>query len=145
MSKSQPRIFVCRHIVCGRKQILSYSFYIDAARGIVFTTASGDLTMEEALAYAEALRDDPDFRPTMNALVDARTLTSVFSATEVRQLARVTPFRAESRRAIVVASDLQFGLGRMYVLTTGEDRPKARVFKDMQEARAWSGIEEADG
>ena len=101
--------------------------------------------MEEALAYAEALRDDPDFRPTMDALVDARTLTSVFSATEVRQLASVTPFRAESRRAMVVASDLQFGLGRMYGLTTEDDRPEARVFKDMQEARAWLGIEEADG
>ena len=120
------------------------SYYIDAARGVVFTTFRGDVTLEEVGAVRNALRDDPDFRPTLNQLNDFRAVTTTMSAENIGRLARMTPFGKGSRRAIVVESDLLFGLSRMYELSGKEGGAMVEVFKDVQEARTWLGIEEAD-
>lgn len=48
-------------------------------------------------------------------------------------------------RAAVADSELVFGMSRMYELRKGEHGAEVRAFRDIQEARAWLGLEPADG
>jgi len=113
---------------------------IDASKGVVFTTLWGELTLEEARSNTEVMRNDPAFRPSMWQLADARKVTSEISAEGVKELARTTPFARGSRQAIVVESDLVYGVSRMYALRQAEGGIDVKPFRDMQEARAWLGL-----
>lgn len=121
------------------------SSYIDVVNQVVFTTWRGDVTLDEALANNDALRNDADFRASMSQLSDAREVTSTVSAEGIAELARTTPFAEGSRRAGVADSELVFGMSRMYELRKGEHGAEVRAFRDVQEARAWLGLEPADG
>jgi hypothetical protein len=48
-------------------------------------------------------------------------------------------------RWVVADSELVFGMSRMYELRKGEHGAEVRAFRDVQEARAWPGLEPADG
>jgi hypothetical protein len=121
------------------------SHEIDVTKGVVFTTWSGDVTLEEARSHLRQLRDDPDFLPSMGQLSDARDVTSTVPAEGIRELASNTPFGEGSRRAIVVTSDVVFGVSRMYELRQLEGGADVKLFRDIQEARAWLGLERAEG
>ena len=64
------------------------SNHIDVARGTVFSTFSGAVTVEEVRALAEALRDDPDFRPDLNQMIDLRATEVAISTDDIKGLAR---------------------------------------------------------
>ena len=42
-----------------------------------------------------------------------------------------------TRCAIVVASDVEFGLGRMYATLSDEGPMKTRIFRSIEDAEAW--------
>jgi len=46
-------------------------------------------------------------------------------------------FSPESRRALVVPSDLGFGMARVFEQRSGERRRDIRVFREIDEARRW--------
>jgi len=118
------------------------SNHIDVARGTVSSTFSGAVTVEEVRALAEALRDDPDFRPDLNQMIDLRATEVAISTDDIKGLARISPFGEGSRRALVVASDVLFGLSRICEIWGEESGAEVDVFKDYQEAMAWLGLEE---
>ena len=74
------------------------SHEIDVTKGVVFTTWSGDVTLEEARSHLRQLRDDPDFLPSMGQLSNARDVTSTVPAEGIRELASNTPFGEGSCR-----------------------------------------------
>jgi len=116
------------------------AFYkIDKERKLVMTTASGVLTMAEALGHQEKLRKDPDFAPSFSQLFDVTHVTDVqLTAEDVRTLARRSVFSPDSRRAILVNSDLKFGLARMFeVLRDTMGEKGIRVFRNLDEALEW--------
>jgi hypothetical protein len=121
-------------------QWLMPTFYkIDKERKLVMTTYSGVLTIAEALGHQEKLPKDPDFDPSFSQLFDVTHVTDVqLTAEDVRLLARATVFSPDSRRAILVDSDLKFGLARMFEElrdTMGEKG--IRVFRNLDEALDW--------
>ena len=121
-------------------QRLMPTFYkIDKERKLVMTTYSGVLTIAEALGHQEKLPKDPNFDPSFSQLFDVTHVTDVqLTAEDVRTLARTSVFSPDSRRAILVDSDLKFGLARMFEAlrdTMGEKG--IRVVRDLDDALDW--------
>ena len=122
---------------------MTASYRIDTSLGVVFTTADGVLTAEDVERHRETLRQDPDFDPGFNQLIDLRDVVEFgISAGDIAKVSRNQKlFGKGSRRAIVTATDLSFGLARMFEMHTDVDSGEVRVFRDVAEARRWLGLE----
>jgi hypothetical protein len=116
------------------------AFYkIDKQRKLVMSKGTGVLTMTEALAHQRKLLKDPDFDPSYSQLLDVTHVTDVDLSTEdIRRLAVTKVFSADSRRAILVNNDLQFGLSRMFeVFRENMGETGIRVFRNLDDALDW--------
>jgi hypothetical protein len=116
------------------------AFYkIDKERKIVMTTGAGKITKEDIWQHMDLLSKDPDFDRSFSQLQDFTHVTSIdIDAADVRAFAQRSIFSPESRRAIVVKSDLQFGLARMFQIhreLAGETG--IRVFRTLEEGLDW--------
>jgi hypothetical protein len=120
------------------------SYLIDLQRGLVFTRGWGVFTDHELLWHAETLRADPRFDPEFRQVVSFLDVSEVrVTAEGVRALAQINPFRRDSRRAIVVPSDLVFGLTRMFEAHTNSDQEQFRIFRVLEPAFEWVGLDPA--
>jgi hypothetical protein len=113
---------------------------IDSRRHLVVTTATGDLTGEEGLACCLQLKEQADFDPAFNQLLDFTQATR-FDATsgQLRAIAAQPLFARTSRRAIVAKNPTIFGLARMFesyrsISDIGE---RVMVFREVSEALEW--------
>jgi hypothetical protein len=116
------------------------TFYkIDKDRKLVMSTGSGVLTLADALAHQEKLSKEPDFDPSFSQLVDLTQVTNLeFSSVDVRRLAQKSSFSPTSRRAVLVGSDIVYGLSRMYEAFRSISGEKGiRIFRDLNEALEW--------
>jgi hypothetical protein len=116
------------------------AFYeIDKQRKLVVSTASGVLTLAEVLAHQQQLLEDSDFDPSFAYLVDFTQCTDLeLSSDEIRRLALKPIFSADSRRAYLVNTDLQFGLVRMFgILRELSGEKDVHVFRDRRDALQW--------
>ena len=119
------------------------SYRIDLRAGVVFTVVEGHVTNEELLAHQQRLSADPDFRPTMNHVIDTRGVTSVsVTALGVRLVATPSIFAPGSRRAII-AGDANPSSGYLSMFQTlrsqsGED---IKIFSTVEDAHRWLGLE----
>jgi len=112
-------------------------FEIDAEQRRIYTTWEGAVTLKENQDFIRALSEHPDFDPTFDQLSDARAVTAAVPSDRLADLARSQVFAAGSRRAILVESDLVFGVSRMYQAYAGQGGPEVRVFRDPDEANVW--------
>lgn len=119
-------------------------FEIDPERRRILTTWSGVVTLKENQDFIRALADHPDFDPTFDQLSDARAVTAAVSSDRLADLARSQVFTAGSRRAILVESDLVFGVSRMYQAYATQGGPEVRVFRDPDEASEWLDREDEE-
>ncbi len=119
------------------------SFHIDAARGIVFTTAEGVVTDHDMADYRRRLVVDCNFRPDLDQLSDYRGATEFRVSTKFQaELAARSPFGEGARRAVVADRDEVYGVLRA-AETIHSDRPdEFRLFRDMVEARQWLGLDD---
>ena len=119
-------------------------FYIDVPRRMVFSHGDGVLRFADFRGHMERLLRHPDFRPEFNQLLDFRKVTDVeISTEEIVLLAARNIFSPKSRRAFVVANDLQHGLVRMFASyreNAGESG--IRLFREMNLALEWLGLAE---
>ena len=114
-------------------------FRIDKEHRLVLTTISGVFTLADGLAHQEKLLKDPDFAPTFSQLIDFTQVTKVqVGIEEVRRLAQPSIFSSDARRAILVNSELAFGLARMFVVFRESSGEKGvRVFRVLDDALSW--------
>ena len=114
-------------------------FKIDKERRLVMSTFSGVFTLADGLSHQEKLLKDPDFAPSFSQLLDCTHVTKIeLGPEDVRTLAQRAIFSSNSRRAILVSSDLAFGLARMFVIFRESLGEKGvRVFHDLEEALYW--------
>lgn len=119
--------------------------FIDAEKGIVYTTISGPITLAEIKADMAQLAKNAAYRPDMPGLMDLRGATALLSAEETAQFAdliKSSPrLLSRTRRALLVSSDLSFGMYRMFESFAAGGTVEFRVFRDEGDARAW--VEEA--
>ena len=111
------------------------SYTIEPRLHLVVASCQPPVTYQQLLGFMAALREDPDFEPSMRQLTDARWLLSSYSGDEIRGLARSSPYGEGSRRAIVVSSEAIYGAARMYGAQIRAG--KIGVFKSVDDAIAW--------
>jgi hypothetical protein len=117
---------------------------IDAARRVVQSRLWDVVTETDAWGSAAALMNDPSFDPTFAQLADMREVKDVDVSTRtVRELALIHIFAPQARRALVVASDLQYGIGHMTASFAEGGDQQVAVFRTVAEAERWLGIVES--
>ena len=121
------------------------TYEINAARGVIIVTVTGVLTDEGLFDMHRRLAGDPAVKPNFAVLFDLRQANGIAVTTDgVRVLADLPlVLSPESRRAVVVPSDLGFGMARMYGLLRGNKGGTVEVFRDFAEASRWIGLEGA--
>lgn len=112
---------------------------VDKHEGLVRVRIWGSLSDSDLLLGNELLADTAGFHSGLNQLVDITgvTVSSVTSKGLTLFTAAAPMFNPSSRRAIVVPSDLGFGLARMVELRRGGDAGNMAVFRDIAEAELW--------
>lgn len=114
-------------------------YKIDKERRLVMSTMFGVATLADGLAHQEKLRKDPDFDPSFSQLMDFTHVVKIeITAEDVRTLAQQSIFSPDSRRAMLVSSDLAFGLSRIFeVLRESFGEQGIRVFRNLDDALDW--------
>lgn len=115
---------------------------IDTERGVVITTVEGVVSEQDMRDQPAAMYAHPDFSEEYDRLVDLRGVERFeVSADAIHGLARRTRAADGTRRALVVARDVGYGLARMYQTLRANESEFNRVFRSLEEARAWLGMD----
>lgn len=111
----------------------------DVARRVVVLTVSGEIGDQDLMGLADELGNAPDVEADFSLLIDLREADgrNVTSAGVEALAQRPLVLSPESRRAVVVPSQLGFGMARMYELLRQERGGSTRVFRDYDEADRW--------
>ena len=121
------------------------SYRIDVSLGLVFSTAQGVLTNDDILVHQAALRDDVNFDPAFSELYDFRSVTKFeLSAEQIQAIAGRPIYGTGSRAALVAPDDLVYGLLRMFQTMAEGGHGNIQIFRDMDDARSWLGLEPSD-
>jgi hypothetical protein len=116
--------------------------HIEEDTGFRTHTVSGRVTLEEVRDILDGVYKDPDFKPAAPALWDMRDADIDVPTEDVRHLAdfvgKLVGEGTGGRVAIVVASDFEFGMARMYeTILASQSRKAMKVFRDPAEAKSW--------
>ena len=114
---------------------------IDQEKQVVYTTITGKITFAGIRAEMTKLPTTPGFNPDMPGLIDLRQATVSLTGDEIRQIADAIKANAKTyrgaRRALLIKSDLMFGLYRMFAIFASDSEAEYRVFRDENQAHAW--------
>ena len=120
---------------------MAVTYWIDKCNGIIHTSCTGQVTLEEVIDHFRALERDPDGPSHLNVLLDLSEQTSI---PEKANLQDVT---SEIRRirgrvefgtcAIVACRDALFGMLRMFEVFAEQLFSETCVFRSKAEAEAW--------
>jgi hypothetical protein len=112
---------------------------IDASDRVVILDVSGELSDEGLRSLAAEARAALEEKPDFGLLIDLRNAVGRDVTTEGVRILATQPLllSPDSRRAIVVPSDLGFGMGRMYQTLREGQAGEINVFRDLDEARRW--------
>lgn len=118
---------------------LPSTYRIDPELETAVVTMTGEITDDDFAEVYERLRDDVAVEARLCLLVDLRTASGKQVTTEgVRSFAELpTIFSPRSRRAIVVGSDLGYGMARMYEMLRRDIAGNVRVFRELDAAERW--------
>lgn len=109
--------------------------------GILEIVRSGALGRAEEDASLALRHSDDRIVPGMRVLVDSRKVVPADSLEAVQHLAAVARATAADldcgALALVVSSDVGYGMARMYMALTEARHPNTQVFRDYDEAVAW--------
>lgn len=132
---------------------MAVEYQIDVARRTVFVRLYGRLTSEELFSFQRNVWSRPEVAG-FNELVDATDAEFDIPSnvgTDLRALADLsaqTDTPRQSSLAIVAASDLAYGLGRMYATyreLESRGTRKVEVFRNRAEALVWLGLDNGAG
>ena len=112
----------------------------------VLTQIYGKLTNSEISDHVIEMNHECSAEKGLMELADCRYLTDVSELNSNQLLIAATFEKGESRAlggkgAIVVASEQIFGLARVYASVAANIRTDSQVFRNMDEAITWLGVE----
>ena len=124
---------------------MPFSHHYDPETQVLYLKATGTITDEEAVGYAQKVAADQSVPSGRSELADfSQANLGGLSADALRRVASVFQRHdvdpARSRVALVVSGDLGFGLGRMYQAFRSESAIQLRVFRELAAAREWLGL-----
>lgn len=101
----------------------------------------GDISQHEIETALTEVPRMEGFRANLDVLIDFRGCTTAMGWWQVRQLAAFARQRerawGHSKWAILVSSDLVFGLVRIFIAFANQGDVKSQVFRDAPTAFAW--------
>jgi len=113
-------------------------FRVDLENECVYVRFARTLTTAEIARYADALRKHPEFKESWSEIVDLRSVED-FQITPDETIAladTIDPFSLSSRRAFIVANDLQFHSARMQQVLRSPSK-SIGIFENMADAERW--------
>ena len=117
------------------------TYSIDKTQGIIVTRCIGDVTLGQVIEHFDILIRDPDCPPKLDVLLD---LTECSVIPETHQLEPVSDKIGSIRKnvqfeacAIVVSSELMFGMARIFLVFADERFQMAQVFRAVDQAKKW--------
>lgn len=118
---------------------MPFFYKIDKPRRLVMSTAAGVLSKADVLGHQEQLLKDPDFEPSFSQLSDLTHVTGFdVTAADMRELTERTVFSSESRRAVIVSTELAYGMSRMFgIFRESKGEKGIRVFRKLEDALDW--------
>jgi len=128
----------------GRIEAAQWSIDVRESLNCILVKWGRTPALEDSRAYFEALQRLPAFHAGAHMFNDLRALDPDLPTTFFRRAARLgptTPISAAGQKlALLVASDVAFGLMRIFA--TFRQRPglDVSVFGDLEEAKAWLGL-----
>ncbi|MBN1492584.1 MAG: hypothetical protein JW938_00405 [Candidatus Omnitrophica bacterium] len=111
---------------------------------LALTIFSEDVSDEVLIAAREAMVRHPQWKPGFNEIVDIRKATSEHvTAKGLRHLMAIVRkhVKVNFKTAIVAPDLLSYGMSRTYEAITAESFEEVAVFKTMEEACEWIGID----
>jgi hypothetical protein len=120
---------------------MPHNVTFDESVGCYFVTWTETVGVTEIEAYYQELERQPWFGEDVNAFHDFRDAKLDLSEADIRRTVeyygRAAAIAGPSRRAVLVAGDLTFGVSRMFT-TLAEHLPgDFRVCRDVEEAKTW--------
>ncbi len=117
------------------------TYEVDQKSERVRVVGNGDIRIEDLVALLSELAEKRYL--TCTQLFDARRVTLVLSAEEIRRLvaltARLREEHGQARTAFIAESDVTFGLARMYATLAADSDGGFMVYRTMQDGAAWLG------
>jgi hypothetical protein len=114
------------------------SFTVDLSRRTVFSRAWGILVDDDLRQTQQGVREAPGFEPDFSQLYDFSAVTDVLVTQDsLWGMVGNSPFDISARRAVVVGSEVAFGVVRMYQQMSGRDNASFRIFRDRESALRW--------
>lgn len=122
------------------------SYTIDTELGIVRMTVEGSPSFQEQAEMTARFTRDPNYRAGMPILLDNRLRTEAAKTGHINKVAghaeRSSLLRPGTRCAVLVATDAEFGMTRMFG-SLSEGKPLVtKPFREMSEAEQWLLSEE---
>lgn len=123
------------------------SYKIDSSTNMVFTTATGILTVEEVLQNRESIAEKTEQLATLNELVDlSKIQTFRVSSDDMRRVVAIEKSlglqERSGRRAIVAPGDFIYGMARMYQILSENCETEIQIFRSTGQARVWLTLAE---
>ena len=118
---------------------MPFTYAIDVEHRLVVSIGSGVLTRAEILSHMDQLKRDPTFDPTFNQLADFTQISEAkLSSQDIAFIAQMSVFSPHSKRAIVAARTVHFGMARMYELmrqNASIEAEQIHVFEELESAK----------
>jgi hypothetical protein len=116
--------------------------YYDESLQLTCFIGDGDLTFDEIVGAVKDFYQNPEVRPTLNALADFRKATlKSLSYEQINQIpALIATYTASyqgGKNAIVTSTDVNFGLTRILEAVSAEHPFTIRAFRSYEAAMQW--------
>lgn len=117
------------------------AYEIDASRELVISRAWKTVTDRELRTHFERLGADRRFDPSYRQLIDLRDVeTFTLTSGVMLGTALAHVFRSGVPRAIVVNSEAQYNLARLFAAYSEADGQNVQVFREPSAAKEWLGV-----
>lgn len=119
--------------------------YIDRDKRLRTHKVSGKLDLTKLVSVLKELYESNNFDYEMDVMWDLRDADlASFTFDKIEQLRDYVTghwgTKGKSRAALLVNSDLDYGLSRMYeMLSNGKTKSKIRAFRNLDDAMKWLG------
>ncbi len=119
---------------------MSFEFIHDSNNNILIVKINELLSIEELKKAARILFQSGDIPYDINTIYDLQEMDFSNINAEFGEkliLFRQSLNRGNAKIACVTSTDLGFGLGRMYEAMSDQLQQRIRIFRSMDEAKAW--------
>lgn len=117
------------------------TYHIDTAKGIIRTTCTGVVTLNEVIDHFRTLEHDPECPDRLNVLLDLSEMASVPESWQIHaaslQVSGVSRKVQFDDCAVVAVNDALFGMARMFAIFSEVWFREIFVFRTRDEAEAW--------